>query len=630
MPHRAGSDHRGCLRRRVFIAAQVSAFGALFSLALEYGFYEGQLPRIVAVVLPRTLQTLAVVLFVAHFIVSLVTAGRIGRFLKETWLDAVVILSGAALLLTRFAEGHLTVLKALVAYVLVVGVLNVSRLGIGAAGRRISDPRARLRPARLMVASFGAAILIGGGLLNLPRAMSVEHRHEEGHYLAKRFVNCFFTATSATCVTGLTVYDTGRDFTRFGQVVILALIQLGGLGIMVFGSLFGVIAGRRLSLRDSLILQDVMSHQVLGQVSRMMWFVIVATGVCEAIGAALLYPMWPASVGPCRERIFYSVFHAISAFCNAGFGLDARNLVPYRGAWGVYVSIMPLIVLGGLGFPVLYDLTARMAARLRRPAPDANAVPGIPRPRTPRRVPHFSLHTRIALTTSAFLIVVGALGLFLLETRDWRRPSQKPVAPVAAQVTAVMPDMNLPDRALAALFQSVAARTAGFNTAALDVNAMSTGSHFLLCMLMFVGGSPASTAGGVKTVAVAVLLLAVYSTLRGRRHVEVWGRTLPEQTVRRAGVVVVMMGLVVAIIVLALCVTERAESTQEILFESVSACGTVGLSTGLTPRLTYGGRIVIMAAMFVGRLGPLTLMMALAGRSIAAPYDYPQESVIIS
>lgn len=630
MPDPSLPGQRVSPKRTLSLAARVTAFAALFSLALEYGFHDGQLPHVVEFSLPLTLQALAVLVFVAHYAVSLVAAGRVRSFLKRTWLDAVVIVSGITLLLTGFAEGHVSVLKAMVAYVLTVGVLDVSRLGFGVAGRRLSDPRARLRPARVMVTSFVAAILIGGCLLNLPRAMSVEHRHEEGHYLAKRVVNCFFTATSATCVTGLVVYDTGRDFSRFGQIVILVLIQLGGLGIMVFGSLFGMMAGRRLSLRSSLVLQDAMSHQVLGQVSRMVWFVVVLTFVCEAVGAVLLYPMWPESVGPRSERIFYSVFHAISAFCNAGFGLDGQSLIPYRGAWGVYAGIMPLIVLGGLGFPVLHDLTAWAAAWLRRPRPDAAAPVGIPRARPRRSAPRFSLHTRIALVSSAFLIVVPALCLFLLETRDWRRPSQKPAAPVACETTAVMADMGVADRALAALFQSVTARTAGFNSAAVDVNSMSTASHFLLCLLMFVGGSPASAAGGVKTLAAAVLFLAVYSTLRGRQHVEILGRTLPEQAVRRAGVVVVMMGLLVATVVLALCVTERAESTQEILFESVSACGTVGLSTGLTPRLTYGGRIIIMLAMFAGRLGPLTLLMALAGRSVSAPYEYPEESVVIS
>ena len=476
--------------------------------------------------------------------------------------------------------------------------------------------RLSIRLPQALVLGYVVLILLGTYLLSLPFAA-------QGTPL--NVLDALFTATSAVCVTGLIVVDTATGFSRAGHLVIITLIQIGGLGIMTFSTFLLYVVSGRFSFHGRRLVMETLGTSNLSGLAPLLGSVFAFTVTMQAGGALLLWLAFSRTM-PVGDAAFHSSFHAVSAFCNAGFGLDSQSLVPYRGAWGVYGCIMPLIVLGGLGFPVLYDLAGWATTRLRRALPAAGDHAGLVRSRPPR----FSLHTRIALASSALLIVLPALCLFLLETRDWRRPSQKPAPSTIVRTTDVMADMSVPDRALAALFQSVTARTAGFNSAALDVDSMSTGSHFLLCLLMFVGGSPASTAGGIKTVAAPVLLLAVYSTLRGRQHVEVLGRTLPEPAVRRAGVVVVMMGLLVAGVALALCVTERAESTQEVLFESVSACGTVGLSTGLTPRLTYAGRAIIMLAMFAGRLGPLTLLIALAGRTTSAPYEYPRESVIIA
>jgi trk system potassium uptake protein TrkH len=598
-------------------------------LALEYGFYPDQLPRWLSTALPPVVQVAALLAFVAHHVHRTLVAPDRRAALFRYGIDTIVIVVALGLS-AGFADSRGACLKAATVYVIVVQLFRESRLSLGMASTRLASSQRRLRPARLMVTSFLIVIVLGGLLLSLPRAMTPEHAYEEGFHLARRILNGFFTSTSATCVTGLAVYDTAGDFTRFGQAVILVLMQAGGLGIMMFGTLFGLLAGRRMSLADSLVLQDAMSHETIGLVSKMIRFIVIVTFSCEAIGAALLYSMWPASVDGVGERLFYSVFHAVSAFCNAGFALDAQSLVPYRGAWAVYGSIMPLIVLGGLGFPVLRDLARRGKARVRPGrADDGSEALGLPRGRASHAATRLTLHTRIALVMTAVLIVIPAIAFFVFESTDWRRRSQKPPRPPDPRTTAVMADMDWSDRGAAAVFLSVTARTAGFNAAAMDVNSLSTASHFLLCILMFVGGSPASTAGGVKTVAVAVLMLSLWDTLRRRPHVEVFGRTIPDDVVRRAGVVVVVMFLVVSITALMLCYSERGESTQEVLFESVSACCTVGLSTGLTPRLTVPGRVIIMAAMFAGRLGPLTLLIALAGRSRPAPYEYPEEQVII-
>ena len=298
----------------------------------------------------------------------------------------------------------------------------------------------------------------------------------------------------------------------------------------------------------------------------------------------------------------------------------------YGTSWGLYLSIMPLIVIGGLGFPVLQDLCGWLWEMLkpapRRPGdrPGDQLCWRVVRHRRRR----LALHTKLVLSTSAALIVVPAVLLFVFESVEWRSRRQREEAASLVQ----MIELPVMERAGAALFQSVTARTAGFSTVSVDDDAMSPASHFLLMLLMFVGGSPASTAGGVKTVTVAVLVLSIVSTMRRRDHVEAFGRTVPVTVVNRAAVVVVVMCVVLSVVVLALCVTESA-SMREIMFEAVSACGTVGLSAGLTGRLTIAGQIIIMLAMFAGRLGPLTLVIALAGEKSPARYEYPAEHVTI-
>ena len=600
----------------------------MVSLCLEYGFDTSPLP--VQVLLG--FQFAAVGLYLVALVYRVIVSSSRLVTLRRNALDIGLIVGASLAILVLFQFADFPVLRAAAISVVLVQVLLAVRFGIGVVRFNLELSQSGMRPATLLVLSFVVLIVAGGLLLSLPRAMSPEHRHEQGPYEAKRILNCFFTSASATCVTGLVVLDTGQDFTRFGQTVILVLIQLGGLGIMIFGSLFGVLIGRNLSLRQALVLQDALSHRTIGQVRRMIHFIVAVTLICEAIGAALLYSMWGDQAATIGDRVFRSIFHGISAFCNAGFALQGDSLVSRRGAWQVYVSIMPLIVVGGLGFPVLDDLYrwarsglawgGRARARVNPLAVSLNTPP-----------PHrFSLHTKLVLRATGLLILVPTLALLLFESvPEWRSRRQIEIAQLRRQAegcTSTMIDLPLPDRAAGALFQSVTARTAGFNTVLIDADSMSPASHFLLCLLMFVGGSPGSTAGGVKTVCVALLILGVYSVLRGRPNVECFGRTIPSAVMRRAAVLVVGMFAAVSLVTLALCYTEPA-SLQRVLFEAVSACGTVGLSTGLTDELTIAGRIIIMAAMFVGRLGPLTVLVALAGRASSARYEYPEEQPII-
>ena len=458
-------------------------------------------------------------------------------------------------------------------------------------------------PTKALIASFLVLIVAGGGLLMLPRASTGE---------PLSLVDALFTATSATCVTGLVVKDTGRDFTFMGQIIILVLIQLGGLGIVVFGAVFALLLGQAFSIRESVAMQDVLSAQTLSRIGNMIVFIFVATVVIEAIGAVLLYPMWDNVPGVRNDAHFLwfcSIFHAISAFCNAGFGLFSDSLIRYNRQWQLYVVVAPLIVLGGLGFSVLYNLANIAANRIVRFFKRLFYKQYRLQMEIPKRM---RLQTKIVLTVSGLLIVLGAVMLLLFEQYAGDRADAKP-------------DI------LGAFFQSVTARTAGFNT--VDVAGMTASSKIVLIMWMFIGGSPGSTAGGIKTVTLAVIVMTVIATLRRRAEVEMFRRSVRLVVVGRAITVAMLFVVVLFATTLALSVTESPLPAQfvmlDIMFEAASALGTVGLSTGVTPTLTGAGKIIIIVVMLIGRLGPLTLLAALTFNLKRVRYNYPDEAIIV-
>lgn len=606
------------------LATGLGAALAAVALALEFGFHE----PIVPLTILHFVQLAAVGLYAGRLVHRLAINDERVQQIRRSAVDWLLVVVGVVLLSVAYETTHRSLLAAAAFYVVAAQLLAATRYGVGTAGNRLVHSQRRLKPGRLMVVSFGGGILLGALLLALPRATTPDYWAAHSDQVGRHLLGAVFTATSATCVTGLVVHDTGAHYTRFGQVVILALIQLGGLGIMVFGSIFGLLMRRQLSLRESLALQDSATPLVVGELRRVVLFMAVVTVVCEALGAAVLYGMWSTEIATTTDRLFYSVFHAVSAFCNAGFALDSASLQPWRGMWQVYTGIMPLIVVGGLGFPVLYELYGWGRHRLTLAAARWGKPRDMRHP-TPRY--RFSLHTKLVGVATAALIIVPAVLLFLFESPGARSAQVNTVDLQSGYVVhdLGLTDLGVVDRATAALFQSVTCRTAGFNTVPLDTDSVSPATHFLMSLLMFVGGAPASTAGGVKITAVAVLLLGVYSTLRGRRHVESCGRLIPDLLVRRAGVLIMVMGTLVSAVTLALLLTERDASLQEVWFEAVSACATVGLSTGLTSELTIPGRVIIILAMFAGRLGPLSLLIALAGNPSARRYQYPQEQVII-
>ncbi len=434
-------------------------------------------------------------------------------------------------------------------------------------------------PARVLVLGFAAVIALGTLLLLIPAATAPGR---ETHLLT-----ALFTATSATCVTGLVVVDTATHWSWLGQVIIALLIQVGGLGIMTMSTLFALIIGKRVTLRERLVIQEAMGHPTVSGVVRLIRLVLLATAVCEGAGMLLLFGQWVGRY-PAPRALALAAFHSVSAFNNAGFDLFSVSMVPFAEDAGLVLTMAGLIIVGGIGFIVLADLWS-----LRQ---------------NHRRV---TLHTHVVLRVTALLIVFGTLFILALE---WNNP-------------LTLGPLSLKGKLLAAFFQSVTPRTAGFNV--VPVGGFTVPTLLLTIVFMFVGASPGSTGGGIKTTTFASLVLAVWATVRGYPQIVLRERRLPWEVVQRAlAITFISLTLVVAVS-MALSVVEGGEYLP-LLFETTSAFGTVGLSTGVTPDLSAPGRVLIILTMFAGRVGPLTLAFALARRSRPLPpVQYLEERVAV-
>ncbi|MBN1818205.1 MAG: hypothetical protein JW828_12670 [Sedimentisphaerales bacterium] len=584
------------LERIASVANVILGLVIVTTFVLLYGFDE--IPFELSARVLHNLQIIVFLLLLADKAGRFVNAVSKKAFLRAFWYEIPLLL---LLLIVVFGvhrwfcvdrPGRAIMFALAVYLVLQVGLrLGRSCVNLAASGQN---------PAQSLILSFLVLILAGAGVLMLPRAHNLDRMSP---------VDALFTATSATCVTGLIVKDTGTDFSLGGQITILTLIQLGGLGIVMFGAVIALLLGQALSVRESVAMQDLLSAQTLGRIGRIIGFIFVATLLIEALGAISMVGMWkdvPAAMTERHQQWFSSIFHSISAFCNAGFSLFSRSLMDYADSWRVYGVICPLIVIGGLGFGVLYNLFDVTVDAIRRKIHARHRPLGGYETTSPRKI---QLQTKIVLTTSVLLILFGAAILWLFERPMGSYPGHGGVGE--------------------AIFQSVTARTAGFNT--LDIAAMTDAGKLVLIVLMFIGGSPGSSAGGIKTVTLAVILMTSYASLRKRPHVEIFKRSVPLTVVGRAITVGVLFAAVLLIITLGLCVTEHKNGfgMMDLLFEATSALGTVGLSTGITGSLTTMGKLIIIAAMLVGRLGPLTLLASLTYSIKPAVYEYPSEPLVV-
>jgi len=425
-------------------------------------------------------------------------------------------------------------------------------------------------------AAFAGIILAGALLLMTPYASAT------GDKLS--FVDALFTATSAVCVTGLVVVDTGTYFSAFGQSVLLMLIQVGGLGVMTVATFFAVISSKKITLKERLVIQEATNQLHFSGVVRLSLQIIGVTLCFEFIGGTFLAIRWFQDYG--LQGVYFGYWHAVSSFCNAGFDLFGgyRSLTPYVNDFTVNSVIGLLIVVGGIGFPVIVDLWNY------------------------RNTKRCTLHTKIILSTTAVLILLGSMVILWSESGH------------------ALGALSFDEKLLASVFQSITARTAGYNS--IDISSLRDGTLLVVMLLMFVGASPSSMGGGVKTSTMATLLIFLAATVSGGKEPQVFYRQIPSHTVNRAFTIVSVSLLLVFMVTLILTFTEEIPLFK-LLFEVTSAFGTVGLSTGITPALSTVGKLLITFTMFAGRVGTLTLLMALVFKPQKSQLQYPKGKIII-
>lgn len=440
-------------------------------------------------------------------------------------------------------------------------------------------------PPRTFIFSFATLILVGTVLLQLPFSAA------RGNV---RFVDALFTSTSAVCVTGLVVFDIGKNLSLIGQIITLFLFQIGGLGIITFSAFFFGLMGRGISIRETEIIQSTFMNTPRRDFFRVVRFVIISTLMAESAGTLLLFIRFQQDF-PLGKALYHALYNAVSAFNNCGFCLFSDSLVRYQGDLIVNLTIMGLIILGGIGFIVHYQIVARIKHRKYR----------------------LSLHTKIVLVTSGVLLLLGAALFYLFERNN------------------VLKDMPVLSQILVSLFQSVTPRTAGFNT--VDIGQLTNATVLLMLVLMFIGASPGSTGGGIKTTSAALLFLMIWNRMRGNEEVNVFNRTVPREIVTRTISIILASAFSVFLISSVLLIVSGQESSLaesrrffvEYLFDTVSAYGTVGLSMGITPTLNDLQKLALVIMMFAGRVGPLTLAYSLSMSSSKKSLTYAEESVMV-
>jgi trk system potassium uptake protein len=433
-------------------------------------------------------------------------------------------------------------------------------------------------PQQWMIFGFFSIIMVGTALLALPVAST------SGESMG--LLHALFMSTSAVCVTGLSVFDPGQELTMFGEIVLILLVQLGGLGFMTFGVVIAILLGKKIGLRERSVMRISANATTVSGIVRLSLGIFLIALIFEVAGSIILTLHWAPEMG-LGLAAYFAVFHSIAAFNNAGFALWPDGLSRFVGDPIVNIVIVALFTIGGLGFIVLMDVYRK------------------------RRWARLNLHSKIVLLASSLLLAGGFLLVLLLELLN----------PMAYE------SFTWSERIWSAFFQSAAPRSSGFNT--INIANMMTSTQFLLIFLMFIGGSSGSTGGGIKVNTFVVLVIAMYSSIRGREHVHIFNRRIAYETVLRAlSVILISLGIVMTVAFL-LTITETDKDFIALLFEATSAFSTTGLSLGITADLTPVGKFILCVTMFIGRLGPLTLAYALAKTRKESLIGYPEEKVLI-
>lgn len=554
------------------------ALGNCILFTLDYGFLFSEKIRFVL----HHIGYVTMLLFFIDNIFSLLYNGTpIKEFLqrKTPYLIILLILIQFILIRTNVysipiqyigdMHGYVIITQAYIFYMLLVKISKVNYFFL---------PILRIGPLQMFVLSFVGIILTGAFLLMMPRATTTG---------GLSFVDALFTSTSAVCVTGLTVVDTATHFTIMGKTVILVLFQIGGLGLMTFTSFFSLFFLRKMTIREQFMMSEVLSYDSIGDISALVRSIITMTFTIEFLGAGLLFIRWKSSFASTFDAVYHSVFHAVSAFCNAGFSTFSNSLESFKGDFIVNGVVSVLIILGGFGFVVLADMfqtKAKGHARL------------------------WSIQTKLVLSVSAILIAIGTIIIFATEY---------------SRSLAVLP---FKDKILTSLFQSITTRTAGFNT--LPIGAMSLTVLMVMIVLMFIGASPGSTGGGIKTTSAGLLYSAVIASLKRRSAVVIFNRSIPFQLINRA-LALTIVSMVYLLVMFSVLLAIEPLRPIQLLFELVSAFGTVGLSTGITSLLQPASKIIIILTMFIGRLGPVTLTLAMSKSRGEPSIRYPEENAIM-
>ncbi|GIV39873.1 MAG: hypothetical protein KatS3mg033_1673 [Thermonema sp.] len=573
--------------------SMVNALLAIILLVIAYGFYLSDIEK----ELVFDFFDIVFALFVILYIAKLIYADNWWRFAWRHWYETILVLFLLVnvllnLLLNKRLLAELALFlewespRAFYELILSFYLLLWLFLEIGRSGHFIS--RLNVKPSTLFLLSFLLLIAVGTGLLMLPTFTKGPD--------SMPFLDALFTATSAACVTGLIVVDTATYFTLKGQVVILVLIQFGGIGIVTFATFFALFAQERVGIRHQSLLRDILSTENLKSSVVLLRQIFTFTFLFEGLGALFIFWAWGSSVPfeSLWQKIFYSVFHSVSAFCNAGFSLFSNGLYEegVRSAYVLHLVIAFIIILGGIGFGTWNDFSIkRLRERLEKPWKD------------------WRISTKIVVYTTLFLLLIGTVVFYALERH------------------ALLRDMNTMEALIASFFQSVTTRTAGFNT--VDLSQMRVPTVLMFIGLMFIGASPASTGGGIKTTTITVLFFAMIDSIRGKKDLELGHRRIAPEVISKAYTVFIVAVVYNFLAIFFLTITEPELPVLSLIFEQVSAFATVGLSLGITPELSAAGKCIIILSMYLGRVGTLTLALALSTKVISTNYGYPTEYVMV-